>query len=204
MESAIASSSPVSKKKIPAYLIKEEFDGIPLYYKGYREVLSGKKTLEDIMPSSSIHSVVLFYLVMLIGKKLDEEKYWLLGAEVGLKTTSKIKAGLDIAIFEKSVLTPDLITRHFANVPPKVVIEVDVDIESDIMTPMELIQYRTKNLHGSGVEKIIWIFTLSKMILVAENGKDWSMFDWDREVEVIDGITFNVAQYLKNKGIVNF
>jgi hypothetical protein len=42
------------------------------------------------------------------------------------------------------------------------------------------------------------------MILVAEKGNDWTMFDWDREVEVIDGITFNVAQYLENKGITNF
>ena len=195
---------PISKKKIPAYLIKEEFDGIPLYYKGYRDVLSGKKTLEDIMPSSSIHSVVLFYLAILLGKKLNEEKYWLLGAEIGLQTASKKKAGLDIAIFDKSVLTPDLINRHYANVPPKVVIEVDVDIESDFMTPDEIIQFRTRKLLDSGVEKIIWIFTLSRMIMVAEKGQDWRTFDWDREVEVIDGISFNIAAYLESKGIQRF
>jgi hypothetical protein len=204
MESAIAAAASNTKEKVPDYLVKEEFDGIPFYYRGYRDVLSGKKNLEEIMPSSSLHSVVLFYLAVLLGKKLDEEKYWLLGGELGLQTAANKKAGLDIAIFDKNVLLPSKINRHFAKVPPKIVIEVDVDIESDIMTPMEVIQIRTKNLHDSGIEKIIWIFTLSRMILVAEKGNDWTMFDWDREVEVIDRITFNVAQYLENKGITNF
>ena len=204
MVSAIASPSSVSKKKIPAYLIKEEFDGIPLYYKGYREVMLGKKTLEDIMPSSSIHSVVLFYIAILLGKKINEDRYWLLGAELGMHTASNKKAGLDIAIFEKSVLTPDQFNRHFTKAAPKIVIEVDVDVESDFMSADDIIQFRTRKLLDSGVEKIIWVFTLSRMIMVAEPSQDWRIFDWNRDVEVLDGISFNVGAYLESNRISNF
>lgn len=37
--------------------------------------------------------------------------------------------------------------------------------------------------------------------MVAERDKDWLTFGWDREVEIIDGITFNVAKYLTEEGI---
>ena len=38
-----AATKPASKRKIPAYLIKEEMDGVPYYHKGFREVLAKKK-----------------------------------------------------------------------------------------------------------------------------------------------------------------
>lgn len=201
MESAAAVAKPVSKKKIPAYLVKEEYDGILLYYKGYKEVLEGKKTLEDIMPSSSIHSLIMTYLTLLIGKKLNEDLFWLLIGEVGNLTPTKKRSGLDIAIFDKKVLTASQINRHFTKVPPKIVLEIDVDVESEDLTQDEIILFRTNKLLESGVEKIIWIFTLSKMVMVAEKGKDWTLFDWNREVEVMEGISFNLGAYLKNEGI---
>lgn len=37
--------------------------------------------------------------------------------------------------------------------------------------------------------------------MVAESGKDWYISDWDKPVELIEGIMFHVAQYLKDQGI---
>lgn len=202
MESVAIHDKPVSKKKkIPTYLVKEEFDGILLFYKGYKEVLKGTKKLEDIMPSSGIRALIVTYLTLLLGTRLDLKLYRVLTGEVGNITGSKKKSGLDVAIFEKRILTPDKINRHFTLVPPKIVLEVDVDVESENLTQEEIIHLRTRKLLESGAEKIIWIFTLSQMIMVAERDKDWLTFGWNRDVEILDGITFNIADYLAEEGI---
>lgn len=201
MESVALLTKPSKKQKIPAFLVKEELDGILLYYKGYREVLQGNKKLEDIMPSSGIHALIVTYLTLLLGARLNHQLYRVLTGEVGNTSGLKKKSGLDVAIFEKKILTPDKINRHYTSVPPKIVLEVDVDVENENLTQEEIIHLRTRKLLESGVEKVIWIFTLSQMIMIAEKKKDWLTFGWDREVEILDGITFNIADYLKEEGI---
>lgn len=201
MESVALATQTSKKQRIPAFLVKEELDGVLLYYKGYREVLKGNKKLEDIMPSSGIHALIVTYLTLLLGARLDHSLYRVLTGEVGNMAGPKKRSGLDVAIFEKKILTPDKINRHFTSVPPKIVLEVDVDVESENLTQEEIVHLRTRKLLESGVEKVIWIFTLSQMIMVAEKGKDWLTFGWDREVEILDGVTFNIAEYLKEEGI---
>ena len=49
-------------KKIPTVLIKEILDGLPIYYKGYKEVLSAEKTLDDIMGTSTLQFLLVSYL----------------------------------------------------------------------------------------------------------------------------------------------
>jgi len=200
MESVLTKPEKLLKKKVPSYLIKEEFDGVPLYYKGYKEVLSGKKTLEEIMGCSGIQSLIVTYLTGLLWVKLNKKLYRVLTGEVGNRIEKK-KSSLDVAIFEKSVQTPGHINRRYTNVPPKIVLEVDVRVENEEMSNDGIILFRTGKLLEMGVEKIIWIFTLYKKIMVAEKGKDWVTFDWDRDVEILDGITFNIPQYLEEEGI---
>lgn len=201
MESVALTTQTSKKQNIPTFLVKEDLDGILLYYKGYKEVLKGNKKLEDIVPSSGIHALLVTYLTLLLGARLNHSLYRVLTGEVGNMTGAKKKSGLDVAIFEKKILTPDKINRHFTSVPPKIVLEVDVDVESESLSQEEIIHLRTRKLLESGVEKVIWIFTLSQMVMVAERDKDWLTFGWDREVEIIDGITFNVAKYLTEEGI---
>ena len=52
-----------------------------------------------------------------------------------------------------------------------------------------------------GVKKVIWIFTDSQKILIAEPNKTWLTDDWNKEIELIDGLKINVATYLKKKGV---
>jgi Uma2 family endonuclease len=200
MESTVTLPEAKGRKKVPAYLVKEEFDGVPLYYKGYRDVLSGEKTLEEIMGCSGIQSLIVTYLTILLGNKLNKKRYRVLTGEVG-SLIDKKKSSLDVAIFDKSVQTPGHLNRRYTNVPPKIVIEVDVSVENEKMSDYDIIHFRTDKLLEMGVEKIIWIFTLDGKIMVAEKGKDWLTFDWDRDVEILDGISFNIPQYLDEEGV---
>jgi hypothetical protein len=58
----IATKSPrkvlprIPAKKIPLALIYEIIDGKPIYYKGYREVIAGTKTIEEIMGASTLQN----------------------------------------------------------------------------------------------------------------------------------------------------
>ena len=49
----VATKDPIFRKKpvshVPRHLIYEIMDGKPIYYKGYWDVLSGKKTASEIM-----------------------------------------------------------------------------------------------------------------------------------------------------------
>src|ERR1700678_1772832 len=51
---------------IPEYLVYEIIDGLPYYYKGYRDVLNKTKTLEEIMGCSSYQWTILEYLLQLL------------------------------------------------------------------------------------------------------------------------------------------
>jgi len=50
------------RRKIPGELIYERVKGSPVYYRDYTRILSGEKSLEEVMGSSGLQS----YLIMLI------------------------------------------------------------------------------------------------------------------------------------------
>jgi len=43
--------------------------------------------------------------------------------------------------------------------------------------------------------------SVSKKVIVAEQGKDWLIVDWSKDIEIIDGVKFNVSQYLEKSGV---
>ena len=100
-------------------------------------------------------------------------------------------------------MTPDKITTKYIDVSPKIVIEVDVNVELEESNAntFEFVLRKVKKLHEFGVEKLIWIFSKSETVIIATPDHKWEVINWDNEIEIIDGITFNVAAYLKEKGI---
>jgi len=111
---------------------------------------------------------------------------------------------LDIAIYDKKVLTPEKITNKYIDVTPKLVIEIDVNVEMADTTSNifeEFVLRKVKNLHKFGTEKVIWIFTKSKTVIVAFPDNNWKVLDWDSEIEFIDGVKCNIDKYLKEEGI---
>ncbi len=106
----------------------------------------------------------------------------------------------DILIFDKNVLTIDKINKHYSNVPPKISIEIDLDIELEEFTETAYISIKTKKLLEFGAEKVIWFLTESKKVMIATTEGEWRAFDWNKEVEIFDGIVCNVGEYLANEG----
>ena len=100
------------------------------------------------------------------------------------------------------MLPPERISAHYANVPPKLVVEVDVKIEAESKTPEDIVwQVKTNKLLNSGVEKVVWFFTKSQRVLIARPNEDWVLVDWQRDIELWEGLTINIAQYLAKQGI---
>lgn len=188
-------------RAVPAYLTCEELDGKPLYYKGYKDVLSGKKTKEEIMGASGLQMELISYIVRLLLKLLDEKTYRVYSGEAGLHLSYRNNLSADVCVYEKSKLTSDKITTQYLDLPPKLVVEVDIAIELDTIAFTDYILGKTKNLLDFGTEKVVWIFTRSKKVFVAEPGKDWYFTDWHNPVLLLEGISCNVAEYLAAEGI---
>lgn len=190
-------------RKVPAYLIKEVLNGIPIYYKGYKAVLRKEKTLESIMGSSGLQSLIVSYIYKLLVRQLSDDMYHILTGETGLHLELNDNLSGDIVLFEYDKLPLSNIDTHYLNVPPKIDIEVDVSIDTTDFTEQTYIHQKTDRLLSWGVEKVIWVLSASKKVIVAEQGKDWLLIDWSKDIEIIDGVKFNISQYLEKSG-VNF
>jgi len=189
------------ERKIPDYLVREWIDGKPFYYKGYKEVLNKKKTLEDIMGSSTLQAYIVTYLVMLIAKEDLDSKYHILSNEAGIHLDNKNNLSADILIYDPGVMTPDKINKQYADVPAKVQIEVDITIELEDLKDYQYVEKKINKLHQFGTEKVIWILTNIKKVMVAVPNQPWQTYDWNNDIGLIDEVTFNIGAYLKEKGV---
>lgn len=149
-----------------------------------------------------------FFIKNLIGDylkdNLDRKKYRFGVGEVGNHIDRRNNLGLDIVVFEKSVLTPDKITTKFIDVPAKLVMEIDVNVElpdrdSDLF--QEFVVRKVNRLFAFGTARLIWIFTKSRKIIAATPGAPWQVYDWHHDVELIDGVSLNLSAQLKSEGI---
>jgi hypothetical protein len=202
----IATKSPrtvlprIPAKKIPASLIYEIIDGKPIYYKGYEEVVIGTKTIEEVMGSSNLQSTIIEYLLMVLFKSIDLTKYRVLTNETGLHLSKKNNLSGDIVIYDKSVLPVKSADKHYISVPPKIQIEVDIDAHLGAFgTPDGYIYTKTDKLLQFGVEKVIWLMSESKKVLVATKDENWSIIDWNKDIAIANGISFNIGKYLKDE-----
>lgn len=192
-----------SKKKtnIPSYLIYEEINGVPIYYKGYKEVLENSKKAEDIMGSSALQFIILEHLFRLFVKFFDEKNYYIGNNEAGTHLGKGTNFAVDLALFDKKVLRPEMIKNKYVSVPPLLVVEVDTKATFDPEAQPDYFHVKTQLLLDFGVKKVIWIFTESKKVMVSEPDKPWLTVDWNQDIELMDGHFFNIAAYLENEGI---
>ena len=188
-------------RKIPEYLVKEVLNGIPIHYKGYKAVLRKEKTLDDIMGASGLQSFIVSYIYKLLVRQLSDDTYHILTGETGLHLELNDNLSGDIVLFEYDQLSVENIDTHYLNIPPKIDIEIDVNIHTSDFTEQTYIYQKTDRLLSWGVEKVIWVLSESKKVIVAERGKDWLLIDWSKDIEVIDGVKFNVSQYLEKLGV---
>lgn len=199
----IATKSGGTRKpraKVPEHLIYEIIDGKPIHYRGYRDVMAGNKTFEEIMGSSKLQSYIVLYILKLLIKGLDEDAYVVLTSEAGLHLNKRNNLAGDILIFDSNSMPIEDINECYADVPPKVAIEVDIRADPSDIQPDTYLFRKTQKLLDFGVEKVIWITTQAKKVTVATPHTAWEIKDWHDDIEIIEGIVCNVGQYLTKRG----
>ncbi|GAB6072752.1 hypothetical protein JCM14244_11290 [Venenivibrio stagnispumantis] len=189
-------------RRIPKELIYEMRYGSPIYYRDYDKVLSGEKSLEEVMGSSTLQSILIALIVGYLYSKLNNLKYLIATNEIGFKFAPRSWRNLDIAIFEKDKIIKEGIDNKYAKTPPEVVIEIDT--KADLRKYGDFMNYareKTQDLLNAGVKKVIWFTTFDKKVMVAEKGRRWFITDWNDTIEVIDNIKLNLDELLKEEGI---
>ena len=193
-------TAPLPSAAVPQSLIYEMLDGRPLYCQGYRDVLAGRKTAEEIMGSSTLQWVLVSLKIMC--RSLDEKRYWFASNEAGVHLDHRSNLSHDVAIYDRTVLTPDKINRKYASVPAVVAIEIDVKADLANIEDRNYVNLKTRKLLDFGTDKVIWVFSDSQQVMVAERTADaWLTMDWHRYLELHDGQVFNIGEYLKQEGI---
>ena len=174
--------------EVPDYLVREVIDGIRFYYRGYKSVLSGHQKLEEIMGISSLQSYLLTQVMEFIFSNLDKKLYKSLSNELGLHLSHKKNLSTDIGLFKKADLKGKL-TDKYLEVAPLIAFEIDTKIESSNTSDQEYVHLKTEKLLDFGVQKVVWIFTSTKKVLIAEPKKDWLTKNWDQPITILTATT---------------
>lgn len=178
-------------------LVYEMWDGKPVYYAGYEDVLKGTKTVEQLMSSSILQSLLASRLIVHLSSTLNMDLYAVLGNELGVQFKKGDWRACDVAIFTLKQLE-DEDWNKYAWVPPKVAIEIDTKANmSHVDSEFDYYEQKTTKLLEFGVEKVIWLFTKSRKVWMAEAGNDWLIRDWTHPVEVLPGCQFVADDLVK-------
>lgn len=189
----------LKRSAIPKALIYEMAHGKPIYYRDYQKVLTNEKCLEEVMGCSFLQGALVALLAGLLITKLNMRKYVVTTNETGFTYAPKSWRLLDIAIFEKQALKKELLSTKYVKTPPKVVIEVDT--KADLRNYGDILSYlteKTDDLLKSGVEKVIWILTDSRKVVVAEQHQTWLLEKWTDAIPVLDDVTLRVEELVNS------
>ncbi len=189
------------KRRLLKALVYEKVNGKPIYYRNYKKVLKGELPPEAVMGSSGLQAYLVMLLIKFLLGELDEKKFTLLFNELGFLYKKGSWRNLDIAIFEREKVKPYLLQDKLIPVAPKVVIEIDTKADLSKYGSMEEYAYeKTQDLLDAGVEKVIWIFTKTKKVMIAEKGEKWIVQDWSEDFEVFEGVRLNIYKLLRKEG----
>lgn len=187
-------------KKIPDSFIYEILDGKPLYYKGYKQAIKNNQTAESIMGASTLQAFIVAYLVKLLYEAYDNN-FLIFTGEPGLHIDHKNNLGGDILVYDEKVFPYSKLSNHYSNVPAELQIEVDITTELEDMSETGYIKKKTNTLLDFGTKKVIWVFTSTQQVLVAEKDKDWLWINWNKPVQVRKEHSFCIGKYLEEKGV---
>lgn len=197
----IAAKRKPKIRRVPSYLIYEELGGEALPYRGYLDVLAGKKKIEEIMGSSSLQAVLVYIIGLFVGNHINRKKYLVASNESGLHIDSGANLANDIAIYDKATTT---LNNKYFETPPKLVIEVDIKVdleESRWNNELEYVLAKSQKMLDFGVEKVIWISTQTKKIFVMSATERWYLVNFDEDIPLIEDCVLNLAQLLRDEEI---
>lgn len=195
-------------QQIPKSLIYEEFGGRVYYRKGYRQVVLGLKTEDEIMGSSFLQGLIVQAVVHYLKLILPKKSFWVPTNEVGLHLKLKENYAGDILICEKSKYANPWI-ETYSPIPPKYIIEVDIkidpkeEVEGEMVgTEMDYILEKSGQLLDFGVEGIAWILTKSRRVVIIKSHRNVEVYQWSETVPLFDDYTFCLQQILEDEDIL--
>ena len=195
----VASKSKPKKEKklvVPDYLIYETLDGIPIYYRGYKDVMNKTKTLEEIMAYGDLQ-IFLINLLKDYFQPIFGKENWVWSGDAGLHISHGTNPSLDFIILPKSAFSYKMAKNKYIDTPPRVVIEVDTkaDIVDLPFTGSEYVQKKTQELIDFGVAEVVWFFTQTEKVMVARPNQPWLTVDWKDTIEVMSH-SFSLQQII--------
>jgi Uma2 family endonuclease len=195
-------SRRISSRAIPSALIYEMWEGKPVYHKGYRDVLAGKKTIEEVMSCSDLQGILVSLINWHLGNVIDRKKYITATNEVGLHLALNDNLGNDLVIYEK-VKLGKLKGKYF-DVPPKIVIEVDIKADTaEFENGADgYVMQKMQKMLDFGVEKVLWIITgMQRVYVIDRNDPTWHIVHWSETIMIMDDCTINIKQLLDDEAI---
>jgi Uma2 family endonuclease len=185
---------------IPSILVYEELNGRKLYRKGYKKFLNRTKTIEEIMGCSSLQAAIVSVFLSYLYRQVEDEGYEIMTNEAGLHISLGNNLSSDIVVYDSEDFLKYRLDEHYFNAAPKIVIEVDVKIELEDMNATDYWTTKTEMLFSFGVEKVVWVFTEDKKIILAEPNKAWIECDWTEDIELLPNHFLNLQQRIDKKG----
>ncbi|SDF88548.1 hypothetical protein SAMN04487996_11395 [Dyadobacter soli] len=190
----LPASLPKSKEEnVPDSLIREVIAGEAYYYKGYKDVIAGTITKEEIMGSSALQSVLIMALGFFIKSRLDNARYWLATNEAGLHLGPQNNLSVDLGIFRKDGVN---LNDQYFHSAPEVAIEVDVRIDTE--HDLDYIFSKSAVMIDHGTDTVIWVMTRHKKVMVIRKDEDSVIYDWERDIALLrraaDPIVLNLQK----------
>jgi Uma2 family endonuclease len=192
----------LESQSIPKELIYEIIDGKPIYYKGYKEYLKNEKTLDDIMATGQLQTLIINALQEHLIINYRKKGYKFLSNEVGLHISLNNNLSCDLVAFENAVLATLEQDNKYYPVPPTFVIEVDSNGDLDDNKFLEYFFKKSRKLIEFGVEKVIWVLTASQTVTVMTAADEkWITQKWNKPIEIFDGDSIILEELFKESGI---
>ena len=176
---------------IPEHLIYEEWDGVPILYKGATNYIQNENNFNEMGCSIFQSLIVSFVLEILFKSSLDKKKYVIATNEPGVHLGYRNNLSNDIAIFVRDSI-PNKRSTQYAKTPPKIAIEIDVkaDFEIDFDSFEDYIHQKTQKLLDFGVEKVIWILSVEPQQVLVATQTGTQVYEWSANIEILEGVNF--------------
>lgn len=184
---------------ISEILMYEELNGRKLYRKGYKQFLNHTKTIEEIMGCSSLQAAIVSVLLSYLYRNVEDEGYEIMTNEAGLHVSLGNNLSSDIILYRTEDFLQYRLDDHYFNVAPKMVIEVDIKIEVEDMSSIDYWTEKIETLFSFGVEKVVWVFSEDKKIILAEPNKEWITEDWSNDFELMPNHVVNIQKMIEKK-----
>lgn len=187
----------------PKQLVYETLNARKLYRRGFNEVVNQTKTIEEIMRRSSLQSNIISILLKYLYMHTSEIDYEIFTNEIGLDISQDNNLSSDIVIFDADDALQYQFDGHYFHVAPKIAFQVDVKIELGDTNVVEYLREKNKVLFDFGVERVVWIFTEDKKILLAQPNRVWLMSNWSKDTELLEGHKINLQNMIDEKRYQN-